>query len=62
MIRLPGLPFVFLLCGAALVLWGYHQLGVPPDASHEEVMSRATKGMYSVLSGGAMLMFWLAKR
>lgn len=62
MIRLPGLPVVFFLCGAILVAYGYHQLAVPPDSSAEVILTRATRGMYSVLAGGAFLMFWLARR
>lgn len=60
--KLPGIPALLFICGAALVGYGYHLLAVPPAAGHEEVMTRAHKGMLSVLSGGVFLMFWLAKR
>lgn len=60
--RFISLKTLFLLIGIALVGWGYHLLGVPPDAGHEVVMSRARNGMFSVVGGGAFLMLWLARR
>ena len=57
-----SLKTLLLLTGIALIAWGYHLLGVPPDAAHDEVMSRARSGMFSVVGGGAALMLWLAKR
>lgn len=62
MIRRPSIKFILLASGTALVAYGYRQLAVPPDAPPEVVTASATRGMYSVLAGGALLMFWLARR
>ena len=60
--RLPSLSSILLVCGIALVAYGYHLLSVPLTAGHDEVMSRARSGMFFVAGGGAVLMLWMAKR
>ncbi len=60
--RVFTLKTLFLIIGIALVGWGYHLLGVSPDAGHDEVMSRARSGMFFVAGGGATLMLWLARK
>jgi len=60
--RLFNLKTMILLAGITLIAWGYHLLGVSPDAAHEEVMTRARNGMFCVVGGGAFLMLWLARR
>lgn len=53
---------LLLLTGIALVAWGYSQLSVPPDAAVDVMLGHAKSGMLAVVSGGVLLMVWLAKR
>ncbi|CAH2030469.1 hypothetical protein [Trichlorobacter ammonificans] len=50
------------LTGAALILWGYRQLSIPPGSGYDQVLSQVKSGVLLVVLGGALLMVWLAKR
>jgi len=56
------IQLILFITAFLLVTYGYHLLAVPPDASAEEMLSRAKNGMFSVVGGGTLLMLWLAKR
>ena len=51
-----------LLTGIALIAWGYSLLSIPPDAAVDVMLGHAKNGMIAVVSGGTLLMVWLAKR
>lgn len=51
-----------LLISLLLIAYGYWLLAVPSDTLYEEVLARAKGGIWSVTSGGGLLMVWLAQR
>ena len=61
MLPYPSFKTVLLVAGIALIALGYHMLSIEPDAGIDVVMSQAKKGMMAVVSGGMMIMVWLAK-
>ena len=60
--RLFSLHTLLFLSGISLIVFGYNLLAISPDASAEEMLSRAKSGMLSVVSGGTLLMLWMARR
>lgn len=61
MIPYLSLKNVLLTLGIALIALGYNMLSIEPDANIDVVMSQAKQGMMAVVSGGMMIMVWLAK-
>lgn len=52
-----------LICtGILLIAIGYRQLAVPPDASYQELFSRAKYGVMAVVAGSSCIMLWLGRR
>lgn len=50
------------ILGVLLILYGYYLLGVPPDTEFNEVVRRAKGGMAATVTGGIMLLFYIARR
>lgn len=51
-----------LISGVSLIVFGYYNFGVPPEAPLEEVLSRVKQGVTAVSLGGACVVISMLQK